>query len=290
MAFPTETVYGLGGNALMSSAVKNIYSLKGRPADNPVIAHVMSLNDVAGDVIVNEAAKLLTDNFWPGPLTIVLARSHSCRICREASADTNTVALRSPKHPAARALLSAAGVPLAAPSANRSGKTSPTEARHVAESLGDEIMILDGGACEVGIESTVIDLSGDTPTLLRHGSITADMIVEKTGIRVVENKNAPKHSPGMLAKHYAPNLPLRLNAVDVKPEEALLAFGPDVPTGATAVLNLSETGNMSEAAHNLFAFMRRLDNGNYSAIAVMPIPDNGIGRAINDRLRRAALR
>lgn len=288
VALPTETVYGLGGNALMSSAIKKIYAVKTRPASNPLIIHVNDIAAVKNDVIMNEAAEKIISAFWPGPLTIVLQRSVNCNICAEASAGTGTVALRSPLHPVARALLAESGVPLAAPSANMSGCTSPTKAEHVEQSLGKTITIIDGGDCDVGIESTVIDLSGNTPLLLRPGSITAEIIEQKTGIIVMEIDSAPKHSPGMLDKHYAPALPVRLNATDVKTGEALLAFGSNVPEGAETTLNLSESGNLDEAAHNLFAFLRQLDSGKHHAIAVMPIAETGIGKAINDRLRRAA--
>jgi len=286
VAFPTETVYGLGGNALMDSAVASIYEAKGRPQFNPLIVHVANISDASNYVICHETALRLAAHFWPGPLTMVLPRKSNSALSLLLSAGSDTVAMRSPAHPVARALLAEVKVPVAAPSANRSGRISPTEAAHVHEELAGRVaMILDGGACDVGIESTVLDLSIDFPAILRPGSISKEQIEQIIGA-LGEGGSALK-SPGMLASHYAPIIPLRMNATSVIPSEALLAFG--VPLFGTSVtLNLSESGDLQEAAANLFRMMRILDSSNATSIAVMPIPNIGLGVAINDRLSRAA--
>jgi len=290
VAFPTETVYGLGGNALSDKAVAAIYAAKGRPQFNPLIVHLPSAQDAARYAELNPHAELLAQHFWPGPLTLVLRRKKDCPLSLLVSAGMDTVALRVPAHPLAQALLKKSGLPIAAPSANRSGRISPTEATHVREELeGSVAMILDGGACSVGIESTVIDLTGAQPIILRPGSITPEQIekILKTTVRFAASDSAIA-APGMLASHYAPNTPVRLNATDVKDDEALLAFGASVPGGAVATENLSRDGNLQEAAANLFRMLRLLDSRNARCIAVMPIPENALGIAINDRLKRAA--
>lgn len=293
VALPTETVYGLAGDATDEHAVAAIFAAKGRPHFNPLIVHYADAVDARHDAVFNEAADVLARRFWPGPLTMVLPRTPNCRISLLASAGLDTVAVRMPAHEVARAVIQAAGKPLAAPSANASGTVSPTSATHVAESLGTKIsLILDGGPCRIGVESTVIDLSGKTPAILRPGGLAREEIEAAIG-PVLEDDgsdDAPR-SPGRLVRHYATRLPLRLAAAEAHGEEALLAFGPSVPSGARSMLNLSVAGDVMEAAANLFAMLRALDRpGESSGIAVMAVPERGLGRAINDRLRRAAER
>lgn len=291
VAFATETVYGIGADATNGVAVAEIFCLKGRPAFNPLIAHVDGVAMAQREVVWNAVAEKLAAAFWPGPLTLVLQRSKNSRVSLLASAGGDTLGVRCPAHDAARALITAAGVPLAAPSANKSGRVSPTTAQHVREEFGDEVkMILDGGACSVGVESTVLDLSGDVPVMLRPGGVTREAIEALLGMKISTSqvRQAVLKSPGMLESHYAPKLTVRLNVMQPQAGEALLAFGANVPAGATCVLNLSESGDVCEAAANLFAMLRELDSPEYSAIAVMPVPDSGLGVAINDRLKRAA--
>jgi len=290
VAFPTETVYGLGGDAANEAAVARIFAAKGRPRFNPLIVHVPGLAEAEVLAAFDERARLAARRFWPGPLSLVLPRRPECGLSLLASAGLDTVALRAPAHPVAQALLRAAGRPIAAPSANRSGRVSPTTAAHVAAELGDRVaLILDGGPCSVGVESTVLDLTGAVPTLLRAGGVTLEQLTVIFGhiATVAPSETAPR-SPGRLASHYAPGLPLRLDATNARPGEALLAFGPEAPPGFAEVLFLSRSGDLAEAAANLFAMLRRLDHPEFSGIAVMPIPEEGLGRAINDRLRRAA--
>jgi L-threonylcarbamoyladenylate synthase len=302
VAFPTETVYGLGGDAGDDAAVAAIFAAKGRPQFNPLIVHVPDLADAEALVDINDAARQLAAAFWPGPLTLVLPRRKDARLSLLVSAGLDSVAIRSPDHSIARKLLAAAGRPIAAPSANRSTEVSPTTADHVARSFAGTTngpaLILDGGASDVGIESTVLDLSGDMPTLLRPGGVTPEEIAAVIGPIARRNKTAgllgadmgatARPSPGMMARHYAPKRPVRLNAASVAPGEALLAFGPSPLPGAAKTLNLSLHGDLAEAAANLFAMLRALDEPRFSAIAVMPVPDSGLGLAINDRLARAA--
>lgn len=298
VAFPTETVYGLGANALSDHAVASVYAAKGRPQFNPLIVHVRSLEEAHYYGVFSETAWALAHQFWPGPLTLVLPRREQCRLSLLASAGLDTVALRVPAHPLAQALLHEAGVPVAAPSANRSGHISPTQAAHVIEELGKSVaIVLDGGPCAVGIESTVLDASSELLTILRPGSITKPMLEATTHQPVVyAAANSSIHSPGMLESHYAPDLPVRLNAVDTEQNEALLAFGVPLVSHAGLMLNLSPSGNLQEAAANLFRMLRELDsNGRkrgLKRIAVMPIPssedNSALGYAIQDRLTRAA--
>ncbi|MBV8939097.1 MAG: threonylcarbamoyl-AMP synthase [Alphaproteobacteria bacterium] len=291
VAFPTETVYGLGANALNERAVAEIYAMKSRPRFNPLIVHFAAPGAARAQVRWNAPAEALADAFWPGPLTLVLPRAQDSRVALLASAGLPTLAVRVPAHPLARALLEAAGLPLAAPSANRSGRISPTAAAHVRAEFGDGVPVLDGGPCEVGLESTVVDLSGDAPLLLRSGAVTAEALSRVLGREVARaGKDAGIAAPGMLQSHYAPTLPLRLNADSVRPGEALLAFGPQPLTGAAYMLNLSEAGDVKEAAANLFAYLRRLDQKDFTGIAAMPVPQEGLGAAINDRLMRASRR
>jgi L-threonylcarbamoyladenylate synthase len=288
VAFPTETVYGLGGDATNDHAVAAIFAAKARPRFNPLIIHVRDLAEAESLAVFNSAAHRAAAQFWPGPLTLVLPRQPAAGLSLLASAGLDTVAVRVPAHPVAQALLREAGRPIAAPSANRSGRVSPTEAVHVAEDLGDDVaMILDDGPTPIGLESTVLDLSGEAPALLRPGAVTFEALTELLGPLGLPGSGLPK-SPGMLASHYAPQLPLRVAATHARPGEALLAFGPDAPPGFAEVLWLSRSGDLAEAAANLFAMLRRLDQPSFTAIAVMPIPEHGLGGAINDRLRRAA--
>nr|WP_298682282.1 L-threonylcarbamoyladenylate synthase [uncultured Dongia sp.] len=293
VSFPTETVYGLGGDATNDRAVAAIYAAKGRPSFNPLIVHVANLAAATEHADLPPAALTLAQKFWPGPLTLVVPRRATCRLSLLVSAGMDSVALRVPAHPIAQALLKESGLPLAGPSANPSGRISPTTAQHVEEGLGDKLaMILDGGPCAIGVESTVISLLDETPSLLRPGGITAEEIAAVLGSAVtlapaVGDIDAGLHGPGRLLSHYAPDRPVRLNATAVQPGEALLAFGPNVPQAAVS-LNLSVTGDLDEAAANLFAMLRKLDRPDVSGIAVMPVPKVGLGIAINDRLTRAA--
>jgi L-threonylcarbamoyladenylate synthase len=293
VAFPTETVYGLGGDATNERAVAKIFEAKGRPQFNPLISHVLDAGEARRLVQWSDVADRLAARFWPGPLTLVLPRAKGSPIALLATAGLDTAAIRAPAHPMAQALIRAAGRPIAGPSANRSGAVSPTRAEHVAESLGDRVkLILDGGPCEVGLESTVLDLTTAMPTLLRPGGATREAIEAVIGpvalSHAVPSGNAAHKSPGQLASHYAPARPVRLNATSVTADEGLLAFGPQPPAGANQVLNLSVSGDLTEAAANLFAHLRALDQPANTRIAVMPIPQTGLGLAINDRLRRAA--
>lgn len=292
VAFPTETVYGLGANALNAAAVAKIFSAKQRPRFNPLIVHVLGLDDAADYAVVNATAQKLAEAFWPGPLSLVLPRSQDCGVASLVSAGLDTIAVRAPAHPIARALLSEAGLPIAAPSANRSGRISPTAAAHVEAELGDlPAMILDGGACTHGLESTVVGVIGEETTLLRLGALPREAIEQVLGERLaVPSGHDPARpvSPGRIGSHYAPLAPLRLDVLEPRAGEALLAFGPEAPCFAGPTINLSARGDLAEAAVNFFAALRSLDASGAKAIAVMPIPARGLGEAINDRLRRAA--
>ena len=293
VAFPTETVYGLGGDATSERAVAAIFEAKGRPRFNPLIAHVLGVADAPRFVRWNGLAEKLAAKFWPGPLTFVLPRAERSPIALLATAGLDTVAIRAPSHPVAQALIRAAGLPLAAPSANRSGAVSPTRAEHVAESLGERVpLILDGGPCLVGVESTVLDLTGATPVLLRPGGATREAIEAVVGPIALSDAlpdgDSARSSPGQLESHYAPSRPVGLEATTVAADEGLLAFGPRPPVGAMLTCNLSPTADLAEAAANLFSQMRALDRPGIGRIAVMSIPNTGLGLAINDRLRRAA--
>ena len=290
VAIPTETVYGLAADATNGHAVAKIYATKARPQFNPLIVHVASADIARRYVEWSDDAERLAQTFWPGPLTLVLKRRADCALSELVSAGGDTVAIRMPAHPIARQLLEAFGGGIAAPSANRSGRVSPTTAQHVRDEFGDSLpLIIDGGACDIGLESTVLDLSSSMPVLLRPGSVTREMLAEIVTLGEARAGGALK-SPGLLESHYAPSIAVRLNATEVTPNEALLAFGPSVPQGAANTLNLSPMGDVLEAAAHLFAYLRALDDPRYAAIAVMPIPKTGIGEAINDRLRRAAVR
>ena len=290
VAFPTETVYGLGGDATSDRAVAAIFAAKGRPSFNPLIVHVANIASAAQYTELSAKAQTVARAFWPGPLTLVLPRRRDCKISLLATAGLDSVAIRVPAHTIAQTLLMMAGLPLAAPSANPSGRLSPTTADHVLADLGGKVeFVIDGGACPVGVESTVLSLLEDRPRILRPGAVTAEALSAalKEAVPIeqgTEDAAAPR-SPGRLVSHYAPSLPVRLGAAAAEPGEALLGFGPAAPKDA---LNLSPTGDLQEAAANLFAMLRQLDDPRHRAIAVMPVPDAGLGIAINDRLRRAA--
>lgn len=289
VAFPTETVYGLGGDAGNDRAVAAIFAAKERPKFNPLIVHVPDLVAAERLGVFDARARDLARRFWPGPLSLVVNRRVDSGISLLASAGLDTLALRVPAHPLAQALLRAVNRPLAAPSANRSGHVSPTAAAHVVADLDGRIAtVLDGGACSIGIESTILDLSGAAPILLRAGGVALENLIAILGPVARGGAGAAPRAPGMLERHYAPSRPLRLNAARVAPTEALLAFGPNPLQGAAETLSLSAAGDATEAAARLFAALRALDRPEFSAIAVMPIPETGLGLAINDRLARAA--
>lgn len=292
VAFPTETVYGLGADATNKKAVAAIYSAKGRPSFNPLIAHYPSLEAAQVDALFSEKALQLAHAFWPGPLTLVLPKKSDSKVCTLATAGLDTIAVRVPAHPIALELLKVSNKPIVAPSANPSGFLSPVTAQQVKKGLGEKISwILDGGKTTKGLESTIVDCTTDTPTILRHGPITLQMLIEK--VRTVtessqHSENMPK-APGMLLQHYAPRCPLRLSISNPQSGEALLAFGPGlIPLGFEIVLNLSPTGDLQEAAANLFDYLHQLEDQNVSGIAVMPIPHESLGEAIHDKLKRAA--
>jgi len=292
VAFPTETVFGLGADATQGKAVAAIFATKGRPAINPLIVHVPDVAHAEEHAVFDARAEELATRFWPGPLTLVLKRRAGSPISELVSAGLDSIAIRVPAHPVARALLVAAGRPIAAPSANRSGRISSTTAIHVAEELGERVdLILASGKSQLGLESTIVDLTGPQAVLLRPGAVTVEEIEEAIGPVTVGEGNPDRPSaPGQLRRHYAPATKLRLNAAMADPGEALLAFGPNpfAARHAVKVLNLSDSGDLNEAAANLFSMLRTLDGGGYHSIAVMPIPARGLGIAINDRLARAA--
>ena len=288
VAFPTETVYGLGADATDARAVARLFAAKGRPAFNPLIAHVADVAAARRAGKLSPLAEKLVQ-FWPGPLTLVVPASDV--ICELARAGLSSVALRVPKHPVAQALLAAFGKPIAAPSANRSGHVSPTTAEHVLADLGGLVdLVVDAGPAPLGLESTIVDVSGATPRLLRSGGVPRADIERALGMKLAAAGDKVQ-APGMLASHYATRARLRLDAQDVRPGEALLAFGAPRPAGAEGAahtLDLSPRGDLVEAAANLFAHLRALDASGVAAIAVAPIPAEGLGEAINDRLERAA--
>jgi L-threonylcarbamoyladenylate synthase len=289
IAFPTETVYGLGADARNEAAVASIFAAKGRPQFNPLIVHVASLAQAEAIGVFDARGRELARRFWPGALTLVVARRADCGVSWLASAGLETIALRCPEGAIAQSLLAAFGGAIAAPSANRSGAITSTTAQHVAESFGTEVeMILDGRRTRLGLESTIVGLTEARPALLRPGAIAREEIEAVVGPLGVpsDSEDAP-HAPGRLKSHYAPRKPLRLNAVSVSAHEVLLAFGKPL-AGAVKVLNLSESRDLREAAANLFAMLRAADAGPGCAIAVMAVPETGLGEAINDRLKRAA--
>lgn len=283
---PTETVYGLAADAANPAAVAKLYAAKGRPSFNPLIAHVRDLAAAAAIAVLDDRARRLAEAFWPGPLTLVAPFRPAGGVCDLARAGLDTVAVRVPAHPVARAVLAAFGGAIVAPSANRSGRPSPTRlADAVAETGASAAVALDGGPCRVGLESTVISLLEGPPRLLRPGAVTRVSLEALIG-PLSEAEADAKRSPGRLTRHYAPAAPLRLNASAPREGEAFLAFGPTPESPST--FNLSPTRDPAEAAANLFTFLRAADARSPVGIAVAPIPDDGLGEAINDRLRRAA--
>jgi len=287
VAFPTETVYGLGADAASPRAVARIYAAKGRPSFNPLIAHVADLSAARREARLGAPALRLAEAFWPGPLTLVAPAAPQGRVCELARAGLSSVALRIPSHPAALALLRAFGGPLAAPSANVSGHVSPVTAAHVAEDLAGRIdLILDGGRAQAGLESTIVSFLGETPALLRPGAIAREAIEAVLGTKLAEAQVGIV-APGMTSAHYAPRARLRLDARTLEPGEAGLDFGGAL-AGEGMILDLSPSGDLIEAAANLFAYLRELDARGATRVAVAPIPSHGLGEAIRDRLRRAA--
>lgn len=296
VAFPTETVYGLGADATDARAVARLFEAKGRPSFNPLIAHVGDLAAAKAVARFDERSLRLAEIFWPGPLTLVLPKASGCAVSDLATAGLDTIAVRVPAHPVARDILRAFGKPVVAPSANLSGHVSPTTAAHVSADLNGRIdLIVDGGPVSVGVESTIVGCFTQ-PVLLRPGGVPREKIEAVLGERlarlpdqIAADESAPL-APGMLASHYAPRTPVRLNARNIEDGEVLLAFGPEKIAGrACDVMNLSQRGDLVEAATNLFGYLRTLDAKGATGIAVMPIPESGLGEAINDRLRRAAV-
>ncbi len=295
VAFPTETVYGLGADAGNARAVASVYAAKGRPAFNPLISHVSNQAAAERLGIFNAAAARLAAAFWPGPLTLVVPCRDMVAVCDLARAGLDTVALRVPAHPAALVFLDTVGRPVVGPSANRSGHISPTTAAHVMDDLAGRIDgVLDAGPTTVGVESTIVDCTGDVPTLLRPGGIARGAIEKILGHALPDaagGDEAHPAAPGRLASHYAPNAKVRLEAQEVRPGEALLTFGGAMPPGAdvaSTVLDLSPAGDVLEAAASLYAALRTLDASGTGGIAVVPLPRDGLGEAIADRLGRAA--
>lgn len=289
VAFPTETVYGLGADATDGRAVAGIYAAKGRPSFNPLIAHVATVEAALALGQFGAEAEALARAFWPGPLTLVVPMAAGAGISDLTRAGLDTIGLRVPSHPVAQALLTAAGRPIAAPSANRSGHVSPTTADHVLDDLAGRIdAVVDGGPTEVGVESTIVACLGGAPVLLRPGGVPREAIEKIIGRPLAASTGEATIAPGMLASHYAPEAGLRLDVTQPAPGEALLAFGRDVPVADGPVLNLSPSGDLAEAAANLFGHLRTLDAAAVCGIAVMPIPGEALGEAIRDRLARAA--
>ena len=276
VAVPTETVYGLAADATNPRAVARIYEAKGRPSFNPLIVHVPDVTSAARLGVLSEEARALAEQHWPGPLTLVVPLAEGSPVASLVTAGLPTIALRVPAHPAMRALLEASGRPLAAPSANASGRISPTRAAHVLASLDGRVdLVIDGGSCAHGLESTIVAFTGGPPRLLRPGPVQVPQAISRDAGAV--------EAPGMLASHYAPAKPLRLNAGERRPGEWLIGFGK-----VAGDSSLSPAGDLAEAAARLFDLLYLADASPARAIAVAPIPDVGLGRAINDRLARAA--
>lgn len=295
VAFPTETVYGLGADAANPSAVAALYAAKGRPAFNPLISHLASAESAFAHGAFNATARRLADAFWPGPLTLVVPYAGGEKVCDLARAGLDTVALRVPAHPVAQALIAAFGGAVVAPSANRSGHVSPTTPAHVLGDLSGLIdLVVDGGATQVGVESTILDVTGETPRLLRPGGVTREAVEALLGRPLADagaDDAVRPASPGRLASHYAPRARVRLDAGSIAPGEALLTFAGARPPGsaqACIILDLSPAGDLTEAAARLYGALRSLDASGAPAIAVVPLPRTGLGEAIADRLGRAA--
>lgn len=294
VVMPTESVYGLAASALDEKALKQIFALKNRPHNNPLIIHCAEFSDIEEFAVLNSKASKIAEFFCPGPLTLLLPRRKSCRIHPIANANLPQLALRIPAHPIAQALLRSTKIPIAAPSANRSGALSPTKAQHCHEFAAQGITILDGGDCIYGLESTIVDASHDDDEIriFRHGAIPAETLRSTLPYKITEVRasthprtHSPPHPtiPGQLYRHYSPRLPLTINVTEPNPKDAHLAFGsPD-----NGFLNLSLKGNLEEAARNLFAYLHLCDNSGYQAISVAVIPDQGIGISINERLKKA---
>ena len=288
IGIPTETVYGLAGNAYSDQSVKKIFKLKKRPIFNPLIIHFQNLKDLKNDVIINTNFNKLYSILCPGPITFILKKKKKSRISKIATAGKKTVAVRIPNHKVTRNLLSVLKFPLAAPSANISSKLSPTSAEDVLEEFGDKIkFILDGGQCKIGLESTIVDLTGK-PSILRPGSITAQKIekILKKKIKIKKNLKKVK-APGQLKIHYSPGIPVKMNKKNVEKNQALICFGKGFKVGKK-YFNLSKKGNLKEAANNLYKTMRKIKKRNFKSIAVVKIPNTEIGCAINDRLKKAS--
>lgn len=292
IAIPTETVYGLAADATNPEAITSIYETKGRPQFNPLICHMSDLEMAKSYADFDNVSLQLAETFWPGALTIIIPVKENCGVHKLATAGLNSVGIRVPKGFSSK-LIANFGKPLAAPSANSSGKISPTTAQHVQNDLGQKIdLILDQGPCDLGVESTIVKVDGDNVYLLRPGGIAAEdieSVIGKPLIRVGENTKI--EAPGMLKSHYAPNAKIRLNASNVLPENVIVTFGDTDVQGASvakAQFNLSPTGDLKEAAHNLFDMLIMADKLGADVIAVSPIPNEGLGEAINDRLKRAA--
>jgi L-threonylcarbamoyladenylate synthase len=291
VAFPTETVYGLGADATNDAAVAAVYAAKGRPRFNPLISHVADVSKARELGRFNEDAARLAEAFWPGPLTVVVPRAQACPVSLLASAGLSSIAIRLPAHPVALALIREADRPIVGPSANPSGTISPTLASHVVSGLGSKVaMVLDGGPTHIGIESSVVKCMGGAPVLLRPGGLKKTDMETVLGKRLlIEAMKAGRpDAPGQLEHHYAPRAKVILDVLRPRPDAGLLAFGPSVPRHSGPVLNLSHGGDLQEAAANLFRMMHELDETGVETIAVMPIPNEGLGEAINDRLARAA--
>ena len=297
VAFPTETVYGLGADARNANAVAKIFAAKGRPSFNPLISHVASAEAAFALGQETDIARTLAAAFWPGPLTLILHRADSCPIALLTSAGLDKIGVRVPAHPGAQQLLQAFDGPIAAPSANPSGQISPSRAAHVVAGLGDNVpLILDDGPCESGIESTIVDCTGPIAVILRPGGITRMAIsaaLSAAGLASMAEAGAPiidQHSPaspGQMESHYAPTKPVRLNVTTPEPDDELIGFGPISGKGELE-LNLSQSGDLAEAAANLFEMLHAADASRQAAVAIAPIPHEGLGEAINDRLSRAA--
>ena len=294
VAFPTETVYGLGADARSDVAVARLYAAKERPRFNPLIAHVLSVQEARREGVFGPEALALASAFWPGPLTLVVPVTERGSVCGLARAGLGSVALRVPAHPIALAVIAAVGGPVAAPSANRSGRVSPTEAAHVLGELDGRIpLVVDGGACAIGVESTILSCLDGAVTLLRPGGVgreAIETVLERRLYTAAHPEGAAPVAPGLLASHYAPAAVVRLGATEVREGEAVLDFGGALAgfAGRPAYLDLSPAGDLAEAAARLFGFLRRLDAAGLAAIAIAPVPETGPGEAINDRLRRAA--
>jgi len=284
VAVPTETVYGLAADSTNAGAIADIYRTKGRPDFNPLIVHVPDIDAARKIGAFNDLATMLAKQFWPGPLTLVVPKTSDCPVTSAVTAGLDTIALRCPAHPLMQELLKVSGLFLAAPSANKSGSISPTSTQHVERSLGKAApMILDGGPCQSGIESTIVAIRDKNYQILRPGPITAEELQNCTGKVAISRQDSPVEAPGQLASHYAPSKPVRLNATKAEPDEYLIGFG-----AVAGDSNLSASGDLAAAASNLFAALHSADASNRARIAIVAVPQSGIGMAINDRLKRAS--